>query len=123
MLALTFDAILKCPHINGLVINTHSQDWVTISEPRARDKRSRASVPLLIEPDPTNRTIIGCPNINLGIWPCLHTIDVQQGYSHFVTIGGKRVCLKSVKGITDGSPGVQEYSVEFAGQNFVMCSE
>jgi hypothetical protein len=123
MLALTYNAVMKCVHVNGLVINIHSQDWVTVSDPQASDERARVNVPLLIEPDPKGRTIFGCPNINLGIWPCLHTMDVQQGYSNLVTIGGQRLCLKSVRGITDGSPGVQEYSVAFAGQNFVTSTE
>ncbi len=123
MLALTYNAVVKCSHVTGLVINTHAQDWVTITEPTAaHDRRARKPAPVLIEPDPEGRTIIGCPNINVGILPCLLTLSVRNGYSEFVTVGGHRVCLKSVVGLTNGSPGTHEYTVESAGQNFVQIS-
>jgi hypothetical protein len=123
MLVLTLNAILKCVHVNGLVINTHSQDWLTITEPSARDGRAQKSTPMLIQPDPERRTIVGCPMINVGILPCLLTLSVRTGYSEFVSVGGQRLCLKSVTGLTNGSPGIQEYRVESAGQNFVECAE
>jgi hypothetical protein len=59
----------------------------------------------------------------VGILPCLLTLSVREGYSDFVRINGQRVCLKSVTGLTNGSPGIHEYKVAFAGQGFVEISE
>jgi hypothetical protein len=122
MFVLTFNAVLRCGHVNGLVINTHAQSWVTVTQPASGDRAVERPTPILIDPDPEWRTIFGCPNINVGIRPCLQTQSVRDGYSTFVTIGGKQICLKSVTGLTDGSPGVQIYSVTSAGQSFVTCS-
>ena len=123
MLVLTYNAVLKCNHVNGMVSNTHSQDWITITQSGAKDARARKPTPVLIEPDTVHRPIVGCPNINVGIAPCLVTQAVKRGYSSFVSAGAKPFCLKSVTGLTDGSPGVNTYSVENAGQSFVECSE
>jgi hypothetical protein len=122
VLVLTFNATLRCGHINGLVQKTHSQNWVTVTQPGAGDRAAEKPTPVLIEPDPESRPIVGCPNINVGILPCLTTKSVREGYSTFVTIGGKPVCLTSVTGLTDGSPGVQEYRVTSAGQSFIACA-
>ena len=78
---------------------------------------------MLVQPDPVGRPLVGCPNINVGILPCLLTLNVREGYSNFVRIDGHPVCLKSVRGLTNGSPGIHEYKVESAGQNFVEISE
>jgi hypothetical protein len=122
LLALTFNAVVKCSH-DALVTNKYSQDWLTISEPSAEVDRARKPTPILIEPDPESCAITRCPMINVGILPCLLTLHVRAGYSTFLTVGGKPVCLKSLIGLTNGSPGVQEYTVRNAGQNFVECSE
>src|SRR5262245_47365633 len=122
MLVVTLNAVVKCSH-DGIVHNTHTQDWVTVRQPSSRDRGAREPMPVLIEPDPERRSIVGCPNINVGIWPCLNTLTVRDGYSTFVRIGGKRMCLKSVTGPTDGSPGTHTYTVRSAGQAFVECSE
>jgi hypothetical protein len=122
MLVVTFNAVVKCSH-DGIVLNKSCQNWLTISEPPAADKRAKEPTPVLIEADPEGCTIVRCPNINVGIFPCLLTLRVQSGYSNFVRVGGKPFCLKSVTGLTTGSPGVQEYTVRHAGQNFVECSE
>jgi hypothetical protein len=45
---------------------------------------------------------------------------VQRGYSEFVRIDGRPVCLESVTGFTDGTPpGVVKYKVNAPGQSLV----
>ncbi len=113
MLILTEDVVITCRHVTGIVIRNTSQDFVTIAGRR-----------VLIDPDPENRPIIGCPNIGIGIKPCLKTLSVKTGYSDFITIGGRRVCLKAVTGLTDGTPpGIVMYDVRAAGQDFVSGAE
>lgn len=109
MLWLTENAILVCTHETGVVINTTTQNFVTINHKR-----------VLIENNPENRTIVGCPNIGVGIKPCTTTLKVNQGYSNFVRIKGYRVCLSTIIGLTDGTPpGIVAYKVRSAGQNMI----
>ena len=106
---LTEDALLVCLHELGHVEIAPSQTLVRI------DTRL-----ILVEKDPENRRIKGCPNIGAGIKPCLTTLPVRQGYSDWVRIDGKRVCLDTVTGLTDGTPpGIVEYKVRTPGQPFV----
>lgn len=110
---LTEDAILACDHGGGVSVTT-TQDFVRIA------KRI-----VLVEPNPEGRPIRGCPNTNplAGIRPCLTTLKVKDGYSAFVRIAGRPVCLDSVRGLTDGTPpGVVNYKVRSAGQDFVEAS-
>jgi hypothetical protein len=52
--------------------------------------------------------------------PCLTTLKVQQGYSGLIDIQGRRVCLDTVTGLTDGTPpGTFKYSVRRPGQDLV----
>jgi hypothetical protein len=107
---LTEDAILLCDHKGEIKVET-SQDFVRIEGKR-----------VLIEPDPQGRAIEHCPfhNESIGIRPCLHTLVVKQGYSTFVSIAGKPVCLDSIQGLTDGSPpGTVSYTVNDPAQYFV----
>jgi hypothetical protein len=107
---LTEDATLVCDHGGRIKIET-SQNFVRIANRR-----------VLIEPDPQGRSIGGCPNSNptIGIRSCLHTLVVKEGYSTFVSIAGKPVCLDSVQGLTDGTPpGVVNYKVRDPGQTLV----
>jgi hypothetical protein len=122
MLVLTYNAVLRCSHVTGVVRNQTSQEWVRIRQPGAGDDAVERPTPLLIEPDPEGRRIVDCPNINIGILPCGKTLSVREGYSTFVRIGGHPICLKSIVGLTDGSPGVHEYRVTSAGQSFVTCT-
>jgi hypothetical protein len=121
VLVLSANAVLQCSHVNGLVTIATSQAFVTVTEPASRDRRVQRASVLLIEPDPEDRPIVGCPNINVGIFPCTITKRVRTGYSAFVTIGGKPICLATVTGLTNGSPGVFEYAVSAAGQGFIQC--
>jgi hypothetical protein len=106
MLILTEDAVIVCQHELGIVQNVPSQNWVTIGGRR-----------VLVEPDPEGRTIKGCPNIGVGIRPCLTTLKVTAGYSDLIRINGQRACLDTVTGLTDGTPpGLVKYKVNDAGQ-------
>lgn len=109
MFFLTEDSVLICDHITGIVQNTTTQDWVTI------EKRL-----IQIEINPEGRTIKGCPNMGPGIRPCVTTLRVQKGYSEWIRIDDKRVCLDTVTGLTDGTPpGLVDYRVRDPKQNLV----
>lgn len=106
---LTEDAVLVCKHELGRVGLAPVQDLVTIDGRR-----------VLVESDPESRPIAGCPNYGPAIKPCTHTLQVREGYSDWVRVGGRRVCLDAVRGLTDGTPpGTVEYIVRDAGQTFV----
>jgi hypothetical protein len=107
MLALTEDAGLYCKH-SGVVDIKATQPFVTVEGRR-----------VLVEPDPVGRPISRCPN-TVPFKPCLTTLVVQKGYSEFIRIGNRRLCLDTVTGYTDGTPpGVVMYVVRDAGQKFV----
>ncbi len=114
MRLLTEDAVMVCAHVKGHVRLEPSQKLVRIEGRLA-----------LVEKDPEGRPIKGCPNINIGIKPCTHTLAVKAGYSDLVRIDGRRVCLDTVTGLTDGTPpGVVKYLVrgdtaKEAGQIFI----
>jgi hypothetical protein len=108
---LTRDAVLACAHETGLVGIVPSQEYVTI------EGRS-----VLVEPDPVARPIVGCVNANppMGIKPCLTTLAVEAGYSEWIRIDGRRVCLDTLTGLTDGTPpGTHRYRVRHPGQDLV----
>jgi hypothetical protein len=109
MLWLTEDAVVVCKHENGRVRIAPIQKLVTIEGRR-----------VLVENDPEGRPIPGCPNVGATIKPCLHTLAVNEGYSDLLKIDGRRICLDTITGLTDGTPpGVVKYLVRSAGQEFV----
>lgn len=109
MLLLTQDAVLVCLHEMGVVDIEATQDLVSVEDRF-----------ILVDPNPESRAIKGCPNFAITIRPCQTTLSVKQGYSPLLSIDGKRVCLDTVRGLTDGTPpGVVEYKVRHAGQEFV----
>lgn len=111
MYLLNEKAILVCAHETGLVGIAASQGFVTISGRR-----------VLVKADPVGKPIVGCINANppAGIKPCTSTLPVQKGYSEFVRIDGRAVCLDTVTGLTDGTPpGSHKYKVRDPGQGFV----
>lgn len=109
MLILTDEALLVCKHEVGRITNKRSQDFVTIGKK-----------PILVENDPEGRTITGCPIYPPMGRPCVTTLKVQTGYSEWMRVGGKRLCLDTITGLTDGTPpGTVLYKVNFAGQEFV----
>jgi hypothetical protein len=108
MLVLTEDAGVFCKHVLGKVSIKATQTLVTV------EGRS-----VLLEPDPVGRPISGCPNV-VPFKPCLTTLAVQKGYSLFIRVEDRRLCLDTVTGYTDGTPpGTVMYVVRDAGQKFV----
>lgn len=110
MLLLTEDAGIVCTHLDmGRVSVTATQDLVTIERRR-----------VMVERDPEGRLISGCPNTSGTTWPCASTLTVTTGYSAELRIQGRRVCLDTVTGFTNGAPpGEAKYEVRQAGQSFV----
>jgi hypothetical protein len=109
MYILTEDAVLTCKHELGIVGIVGTQNLVTV-----------AGRKVLVEKDPVGRPIAGCPNVGATIKPCLLTLEVQAGYSNWIRIDGRRICLDTVTGLTDGTPpGVVKYQVRAPGQNLV----
>jgi hypothetical protein len=108
VLILTEDAVVVCKHETGRVGIKATQKLVTI--------HGRC---VLVEPDPVGRPISGCPMV-VPFKPCLVTLLVRKGYSDLLSIGGAKVCLDTVTGLTDGTPpGTVMYKVNDAGQKFV----
>ncbi len=106
---LTEIAVLVCSHEVGIVTNTTSQNLVRIKKRR-----------VLIDSNPENRPIIACPNVGPSIKPCTSTLIATQGYSPFIRINGRRVCLSTISGLTDGTPpGTVKYKVRSSGQHLV----
>lgn len=109
MLWLTEDARLVCTHEQGVVQIEATQELVTIEERR-----------VLVAINPEGRPIVGCPNIGIAIKPCTATLPVKEGYSDLLRIEDRRVCLDTVRGLTDGTPpGIVEYKVRHPGQELV----
>ena len=109
MKVLSEDALLVCRHELGTVDIDATQTLVRIDGRR-----------VLVENNPEGRRIKLCPNIGVAIKPCQTTLKVKAGYSDLVRIEGKRVCLDTVTGLTDGTPpGVVDYLVRKPGQDLV----
>jgi hypothetical protein len=110
MLWLTQDAVVVCKHENGKVHVVPTQDVLSI-----------AGRMVLVEKDPESRPITGCPNVGAAIKPCLTTLAVTHGYSDYLTVEGRRICLDTITGLTDGTPpGIVKYEVRQPGQDFVQ---
>lgn len=109
MRVLTEDAVLPCQHENGLAQIVPTQVLARI------DGRH-----VLVAKDPEGRPIVGCPMSGPGVKPCTMTLPATDGYSSLVRIDGRRVCLDTVIGLTDGTPpGTIKYTVRRPGQALV----
>ena len=110
MLILTEQATVLCVHVLGVVDIARSQSFVTIERQA-----------MLVANDPEGRSISGCPlPASPTSWPCPTTMPVTEGYSSLLRIGGRRVCLSTVTGLTTGGPpGTFTYNVARPGQDFV----
>lgn len=108
MLVLTEDAQILCMH-GGSAKPIAKQILLSINRRR-----------VLVQPEIESAPILACPNINpqAGIKPCTTTLPPQPGYSLFVRVNGRPVCLDHAAGLTDGAPP-GHYSVASAGQMFV----
>ncbi|HEX7975261.1 MAG TPA: hypothetical protein VF498_12695 [Anaerolineales bacterium] len=110
---LTVEAKITCKHITGVVELFTLQGLVKIE-----------NRPVLVAHDPQKKLIVGCANIGPTIKPCSLTLLVTKGYSNFIRIDGRAVCLDTVTGLTDGTPpGTVEYTVRNPGQHFVSGAE
>jgi hypothetical protein len=108
MLILTQDAELICDHRGKMQVET-SQKLVTIQQRI-----------VLVETDPEDKRIRLCPNIGPTMKPCRKSLKVKEGYCDFIRVDGHRVCLETIKGLTDGTvPGTVNYIVHETGQKFV----
>ena len=105
VLLLRKDAVLLCGHM-GVVQISASQGWVTV-EGKA----------LLVDSDPENKTISGCPNLASG-QPCVKTGTVLKGYSTFIRIDGNAVCRQELEGLALPMV-VYHYAVASPGQHLV----
>jgi hypothetical protein len=106
---LSQDAVLVCDHASGIVGIVPTQEWVRV-EGRL----------LLVDNNPEDRPIVGCPNYGATIKPCIKTLRVDQGYSRFLRIDDRSLCLDSVKGLTDGTPPMTvQYTVRSPGQHLL----
>lgn len=106
---LTEDAKLTCKHVTGVVQIFTPQHLVTINKRK-----------VLVAHDPERKLITGCANIGPTIKPCSLTLPVTEGYSAFIRIEGRAVCLDTVTGLTDGTPpGTVRYVVQQPGQSLV----
>jgi hypothetical protein len=95
MLWLTEDAKLRCDHAgSGKVTGfAPAQSWVTIDHRR-----------VLIKRDPEGRSMSGCMMKPPNFLPCSKTLKVTKGYSTWVRIDARPVCLSSVVGLTLANP-------------------
>ncbi len=111
MKPITETAVLCCDHQAGIVAIAASQGLVRINGLR-----------VLVEGDPIGKGIAGCPNLGPTIKPCTSTTSVTAGYSSLVSIDGRKICLDTTEGLTDGTPpGTVKYSVRAPGQGLVGC--
>jgi hypothetical protein len=106
---LTEKARLICKHQTGILQIFTFQDTVTIERDR-----------VLVYNDPEFKPIIGCANIGPTIKPCSLSLVATKGYSDFIRIDGRAVCLDTITGLTEGTvPGTVKYVVNNPGQHFV----
>ena len=106
---LTQDAVVNCAQELGIVGIIATKSLVTV-----------ARRPGLVATDPEQRPIACCTMYGPTVKPCTNTLKVQAGYSDLLRINGKRVCLDTVTGLTDGTPpGTVKYSVRSPGQSLV----
>jgi hypothetical protein len=114
VLVLTKDGYFLCEH-DGRANPKNRQSYVLVN-----------ATPVLVHGDPVGRSISGCKNFNppLGLRPCKTTLKVAQGYSSFIRISGRPICLSAVSGLTDGTPpGQVRYNVHRSGQDWIRATE
>jgi hypothetical protein len=110
MLVILERSKIVCGH-DGVVRNLRSQAWLRVS-----------GSAVLVDDDPENRKIVGCPNIGPTVKPCTTTLKVAKGYSTWIRAGGDRVVLAHLDGLTDGTvPGTVHYKVRDAAQSYVRA--
>ena len=110
MKIMTEDNLIRCPHPPGNGSIQPTQKLVHVDGRR-----------VLVEPNPIGTKIKTCPNTAIPNVPCTATLTAKTvSYSGLLHIGGKRVCLDAVTGLTNGSPpGTVLYTVANPGQALV----
>jgi hypothetical protein len=96
MLLITEDAVMRCDHAGSGKVNgfAPAQSWVTIERRR-----------VLVEPDPEQRPFDnGCMMKPPDFLPCSRTLKVTAGYSTYIKIDDRAVCLSTVVGLTLANP-------------------
>lgn len=106
---LTENGALHCLHPGaGRVAVAQGSHFVRINGARVH-----------VEPNTLGRGIGGCKHpASTNSKPCSSTLTVNGGYSHFIRIAGKAVCLASIGGVTDSVPP-STYRVSYPGQALV----
>ena len=109
MLCLTESGLLQCLHpAPGKVAVAVTQTLVCIQ-----------GSPVLVDHNTVSRPVNGCKHPgSINSKPCTSTLSAVPGYSNFVRIQGKRICLDSITGITDSVPP-SSYKVTHPGQAIV----
>jgi hypothetical protein len=75
---------------------------------------------VLVSPDPEGRSIAHCPWVGTGLSPCSLTLPARQGYSTWLRIDGRTVCLDTIRGFTQSIPPLTfDYFVRRPGQQLV----
>jgi len=113
---LTHKGVLRCSHrgpLGGKVSVHVTQHFVRIGGGKVNiegdtDKCNVSSLSCAILKDPSK-----------GLFPCNKTVAETGGYSRFVTIEGRKICMDSVTGKTISNPAGGTYSVRNPGQHFV----
>jgi hypothetical protein len=110
MLLVNDAALLLCPH-QGKVQIIAGQGWVSI-----------AGSKVMVSPQPDGRPFdSGCMWKGGGMVPCTVVANVTAGYSSFMRVDGRPVCLEGITGHTGGNSGGL-YTVRNAGQTFVRSN-
>ncbi len=113
MKLLTVDAKITCKHVTGVAQLLATQLYVTVN-----------GRPMLVRNDPEFKGITGCANLGPTIKPCTLTLVATEGYSSFVRIDGRAICLDTISGLTDGTPpGTVKYVVQLPGQTLITVTE
>lgn len=113
---LTDNGVLRCSHRGPLGgrVNVHvTQHFVRINGGCLHVKNNTVNCSM----DSLSCAIIQDPS--KGLFPCKKTVSAVSGYSRFVSIEGKPICLDSITGNTLSNPAGGTYSVRNSGQRFV----
>lgn len=113
MKLLTVDAKITCKHVTGVAQLATPQSLVRVNGRR-----------VMVHRDPEFKPITGCANLGPTIKPCTATLVATEGYSSFVRINGRAICLDTISGLTDGTPpGTVKYVVQSPGQTLITVTE
>jgi tetratricopeptide (TPR) repeat protein len=87
---LGFESRLVCAHTLGVVQVQHGEET--------------GFPPVITEADILGASVVGCPNVGVGVKPCQSVISVAHGLSGRVRRDGSPALLADGWGLTDGTP-------------------